>query len=66
MRDEARPEPADVATGPIVWIGLGFLAFVALSVAALLLYFHLMVTGATAVPPRPFPAPRLEDDPPGG
>ena len=63
MREEVRPEPADVATGPIVWIGLGFLAFVALSVAALMLYLDFMVTGSMAVPPRAFPAPRLQGDP---
>src|SRR3954447_12999693 len=63
MRDEAHPEPADVATGAVLWIGLGFMVFVALSVAALLLYFRLTVTSSDAVPPRDFPAPRLQGDP---
>jgi hypothetical protein len=63
MRDDVRPEPADVAAGPVMWVALGFLAFVALSVAGLLLYFHLTVTGSTAVPPHAFPAPGLQGDP---
>lgn len=60
MPDRARPERPDVATGPVVWSALGFLAFVGLALAGLLIYFRAFVPGHIAVAPDMFAAPRLQ------
>ena len=53
-------ENPDVAWRKIAALVIGFLAFVVISLALLLAYFHLFDRGATASAPEGFPAPRLE------
>jgi hypothetical protein len=53
-------EPTDVRARPAMLIAAGLLAFLALALAGLGLYFHALVPVPGAAPPRPFPLPRLE------
>lgn len=59
---DASPESPQVATRRVVYAALGFLGFVALSVAGLRGYYAWMIQGPVAVPPRQFPEPRLSTD----
>jgi hypothetical protein len=65
MPEQARREEHGVATTQVVWIALGFLVAVGISVLALLAYFHATVRGGLATSPRVFPGPELQADPRG-
>lgn len=63
MSGEARPEPASVATRPVLVIALGFLGFVALSLMALRTYYAWSVREPVVSPPRAFAQPQLQSNP---
>ncbi len=58
----ARETPA-VATRTVLYVALGFLAFVAVSLVALHAYFVSSVSGSAFTRPQSFPAPQLQTDP---
>jgi len=64
MGHRVLPQSPEVATRTVVFLGLGFLGFVALSMAVLFLYLKLSAPGAfVAVQEATFPQPALQDHP---
>lgn len=53
-------EPPGVATLPVAVAAMAFLLFVAAALAGLHLYLRTAVDQPVAVPPEPFPEPRLQ------
>ncbi len=69
MNSEGRPgdtypydelEPPGVHSRLMVMIAVGVLAFVAVAISLLALFYHLMLGGLQPPRPRAFPAPTLE------
>lgn len=56
-------EAPDVAARPVLFTVLGFLAFVAVSLVALRIYYGWIIRGPVATSPRPFASPQLQADP---
>jgi hypothetical protein len=55
-----RPETPEVATRTVLFTSIGFLAFVAISLVLLHLYYSAQIRQAIFVPPTPFAKPRLQ------
>lgn len=62
---EAPREPPGVAVRPVLVTVIGFLVFVAVSLAGLRVYYAWDVHGPVVTPQRPFAPPRLQTDPVG-
>ncbi|MFC0410682.1 hypothetical protein [Roseomonas elaeocarpi] len=61
-----RREGIDLSPKPILWVGLGTLVFLLVSMAGLLFYYRWAATPINdPPPPARFPAPRLQSDPAG-
>jgi hypothetical protein len=65
MPDEHTPhtEPDRIRPVPILAIGVGFLIFAGIWVGVLLAYYNALVGPGLYVPPKTFPAPRLQSEP---
>ena len=67
MSDDAREaaprEAPDVATRPVLFAVLGFLAFAAAALVGIRAYYAWDVRGPVVTPPRAFPEPRLQAAP---
>lgn len=65
MREHAAPEPPSIAARRVLLIAIGFLLFVAATIAALGFYFARNVPGTLTLKPAAFPEPKLQSDPHG-
>lgn len=63
--DRGAPEAPGVAAGAILATALGFVAFTAVSLGGLYVYFRSQTPGPLIAPQRTFPEPRLQFDPHG-
>lgn len=62
LRPAERLEPPGVATWAVVFIALGILMFVGLTLAGLEAYYAVEVSRPVDIPPTAFPEPRLQTD----
>lgn len=65
MGSRALPQPPEIATRKVLLVVFGFLAFVGLSMAGLMIYLRLLVPDGVQATTRPFPEPTLQISPQG-
>lgn len=63
MGNRRVPQTPDVATRTILLAAFGFLAFVAVTMGGLHLYYRWLVPGSLKTSARTFPEPRLQSSP---
>jgi hypothetical protein len=61
-RPQFAPEPPAIAARVVVFVAIGFLVFVGISLFLLRIYYGDEIDGAAFVPPKTFASPKLQID----